>query len=324
MLRMDYYKILGIQKTATDNEIKKAWRELSFKYHPDKNINISESQRKENEKNLHEINEAYETLKDPVLRRQYDNRNANPFQQMFGDIFKQTHHNAFRNPYTQQPMHSSTMHTPMMNIFDIINELHSQQSEPIVFTMYDHQSFPSPNMSQQVSPIEIKLDITLKQSFTGGQLPIMIEREIRNGNSVYREQERIYVTVPPGIDTDEIITIPDKGSECNGIKGDIKVQIIIKRHEAFERRGLNLIYKHTITFKESIVGFDFILNYIDDTSFKIKNTRGSIIQNLEEKIIKGKGFTRDGSIGDLIIVFKVVSPKLLSEEQLSAFDTILS
>jgi DnaJ family protein B protein 4 len=321
---MDYYRILGIQSSATDNEVKKAWRELSFKYHPDKNINMSESHQKENEKKLHEINEAYETLKDPVLRRQYDHRNSNPFQQMFGDIFKQhhqtSHHTAFRNPYMQQ-----SMQTPMMNIFDIINEIHSQQSDPIVFTMYDNQHHTQQsNMTQQVNPIEVKLDLTLKQSFTGAQLPIMIEREIRNGTSIYKEQERIYITVPPGIDTDEIITIPEKGSECNGVKGDIKVQIILRRNEAFERRGLNLIYKHTITFKESIVGFDFILNYIDDTSFKIKNTRGSIIQNLEEKIIKGKGFTRDGSTGDLIIVFKVVSPKLLSEEQLTAFDTILS
>jgi DnaJ family protein B protein 4 len=307
---MDFYQILGVQPNASDSEIKKAYRELSFKYHPDKHVNSSEYQKKENDKKIKELNEAYETLKDTALRHQYDNRNINPLQHMFGDMFKQQQ-NAFRNPY----------HSPMMNIFDIINELHSQQTEPIIFTtMYDNTQF-TPNPT--VQPIEVKLPITLQQSFLGAQLPLMIEREIKNGNSVYREQEKIYVSVPPGIDTDEIITIQEKGCEHNNVKGDIKIQIFIKPHEAFERRGLNLIYKHTITFKESIVGFDFVLNYIDDTSFKIKNTRGSIIQNLEEKTIKGKGFTREGSIGDLVIVFKVLSPKLLTEEQLSTLDLIL-
>jgi DnaJ-class molecular chaperone len=322
---MDYYSILGVQQNASDTEIKKAWRGLSFKYHPDKNTNNSEQQKNENEKKLREINEAYETLKDPVLRRQYDNRNANPFQQMFGDIFKQQqsfHQQAFRNPYQQQ--------NPMMNIFDIINELHSQQGEPIIFTMYDqqhhnqtHHTQSQQSSSQPILPIEIKVDLTLQQAFTGAQVPIMIEREIKTGNTSYREQERIYVNIPQGIDTDEIITIPEKGSQHNGIKGDIKIQISLKHNEVFERRGLNLMYNHTITFKESILGFDFILNYIDNTSFKVRNIRGAIIQNLEEKIIKGKGFTRDGSTGDLVIIFKVVTPKPLTEEQLSVLDGVL-
>lgn len=343
---MDYYQTLGIQPNATDNEIKKAWRELSFKYHPDKNVNSTEHQKKENEKKIKELNEAWETLRDPVLRRQYDNRNANPFQHFFGDIFKQQHSqpNGFRNPYHTQPMMN-----PMMNIFDIINEIHNQhgqQGEPIIFTtMYEgtHMNQPThlnqqTHMNQQthpnqtnsntshnvvIQPIEIKLDLTLEQSFTGTQLPIMLEREIKNGSTVYREQERIYITITSGIDRDEIIIIPEKGNEVNGIKGDVKVQIILKHHEVFERRGLNLIYKHTISFKESIVGFDFVLNYIDATTFKVKSSRGNIIQNLEEKTIKGKGFTRDGSIGDLVIVFKVVSPKTLSEEQIESFEAVL-
>jgi DnaJ-class molecular chaperone len=326
---MDYYNILGVQPSASDTEIKKAWRSLSFKYHPDKNTNTSDQQKNENEKKIKEINEAYETLKDPVLRRQYDNRNANPFQQMFGDMFQ--NQNAFRPHHMQNPMQNPMhmhMNHPMMNIFDIINELHGQQGEPIVFTtMYDtsHQQQPhqQPTPPQPPQPIEIKLDLTLQQAFTGTQMPIMIEREIKTGNNSYREQERIYVNIPPGIDTNEIITIPEKGSDNNGIKGDIKIQICLRHHEVFERHGLNLIYKHTITFKESILGFDFVLNYIDDTSFKVKNIRGSIIQNLEEKIIKGKGFTRDGSTGDLVIVFKVVPLKPLTEEQLSALESIL-
>jgi len=316
---MDYYSLFGLQSNATDAEIKKAYRELSFKYHPDKNVNATDYQRKENEKKIKEINEAYETLKDPNLRRQYDNRNADPFQNIFSQMFnnqpgfnvqQQQQRNSFRNPYQ----------SPMVNIFDIINEIHSQNhGEPFVFTtMYEQ-----PNTPTIIPTIDVKVDVTLEQSFTGTQIPITIEREIKNGQFSYHEEEKIYVSIPAGIDSSEIITIPEKGNEYNKKKGDIKVQVCLKPHEVFERKGLNLIYKHTITFKESIVGFDFVLNYIDNSSFKIKNIRGSIIQNLEEKTIKGKGFSRDGSTGDLVIVFKVVSPKLLSEEQLATFESIL-
>jgi DnaJ family protein B protein 4 len=328
---MDYYAVLGVKPNASDNEIKKAYRELSFKYHPDKNVNSSESQKKENEIKIKDLNEAYENLKDPNLRRQYDNRNANPFHQMFGDIFRQQDmfrsQDVFRQQEQFRPQQNAFRNPYQMNIFDIINELHNQQGEPIIFTtVHDNISQPTNQPATQpiiVQPIEVKLSVTLQQSFMGTQLPIMVIREIKNGSVIYTEQEKIYVTIPPGIDTDEIITIPEKGNESNKIKGDVKIQISIRPHEVFERRGLNLIYKHTITFKESIVGFDFVLNYVDDTSFKVKNIRGSIIQNLEEKIIKGKGFTREGSTGDLIIVFKVVPPKLLSEEQLASFETLL-
>lgn len=316
---MDYYQVLGIQSNATDAEIKKAYRELSFKYHPDKHVNSSELQKKENDIKIKELNEAYETLKDPHLRRQYDNHNEHPFQHIFGDIFKQ-HQQAFRNPYQ-----SSNMQHPMMNIFDIINELHGQQGEPIIFTTSFDGHHAQSQQNHTPHPIEIKVNISLEESFIGTKIPLMIEREIKNNKGFsYREQERIYVTIPPGIDTDEMITIPEKGNEHNGVKGEVKVQIVLKPNKLFERNGLNLIYKHTITFKESIVGFDFILNHIDGNSFKIKSSRGNIIQNLEEKIIKGKGFARDGSIGDLMIVFKVLSPKTLTEEEISTLENVLS
>jgi DnaJ-class molecular chaperone len=325
---MDYYHILGVKPNATDTEIKKAYRELSFKYHPDKHVNSSDFQKKENDKKIKELNEAYETLKDPQLRSQYDIRDSNPFEKIFGEMFKHHSMNNFRNPYQQQPT---------MNIFDILNEL---QSEPIIFT-YDmngggmghngmgHNGMGHNGMAHNgmghatIEPVEIKLEITLEQAFTGSQIPIMITREIRKGISSYKEQERIYMNIPQGVDTDEIITIHEKGNEVNGTKGDVKVQIVIKHHEVFERKGLNLIHKYTIDFKQSIIGFDFVLNYIDGTSFRIKSSRGNIIQNLDEKIIKGKGFSRDGSTGDLIILFKVLSPKTLTEEQLLSIESIL-
>ena len=226
----------------------------------------------------------------------------------------------------------------MMNIFDIINELNGQQqhhSEPFVFTTIYETPQPSNDMKPnpvvktnpvvKPKPIELKVELTLEQSYTGIQLPIMIEREIKNGNSSYSESERIYIVIPPGIDSGEIITLNEKGSEINGTKGDIKIQVSLKQHQVFERQGLNLIYRHSITFKESLIGFDFILNHIDGTSFRLKSSRGNVIQNLDEKIIKGKGISREGGIiGDLIIVFKVSSPKELTDEQLTTLESLFT
>jgi DnaJ-class molecular chaperone len=311
---MDYYKVLGISQNATDKEIKRAFHELSFKYHPDKTKNCPESDQK-----MREINEAYETLKDANLRRQYDMRNSNPIQHIFSEIFRTDFRPDVRNEFRsefQMPRHFTNTRQMPINIFDIINEMHS--TEPIIFTS---------TMQEEtvISPpaIEVKVSLTLEQAYKGHNEPIVIEREIKNGKQIQRESEVIYVTVPPGIDTGEIITISEKGSQYNGIKGDVKVIIQIKPNEVFERKGLNLICKHNITFKESITGFDFIINHPDGNSFKIKSTRGNIIQNLDEKMIKGKGVSRDGSTGDMIIVFRVSSPKSLTEEQLIALESVL-
>ena len=83
--------------------------------------------------------------------------------------------------------------------------------------------------------------------------------------------------------------------------------------------GLNLIYSQTITFKESLCGFEYLLNFIDGSPLRLKSSRGNIIQNGDDKSVKGKGFTRDGQVGDLVIRFKV-TPQELSEEQILLFE----
>ena len=99
------------------------------------------------------------------------------------------------------------------------------------------------------------------------------------------EQERIYVVLPQGIDDGEILTIPEKGHCYSDVKGDIKLRIHIVAHPMFERRGLNLVYHQKITFKESICGFEGILQHVDGTSLRLVSSKGNIIQN-GEKIIE--------------------------------------
>jgi len=297
---MDFYKILNVSPNASESEIKKSYRSLSYKFHPDKNPDPSVAEQ------YKLINEAYETLNDPEKRAHYDNRN-NPLS--MDSILKEMFHghmgHGMRKPNPQ-------------NIFEEIFKMHSMggmngMPEPMIF-------FTEEPLNQQIiEPLNKQVEITFEQSFRGANIPILIEREFRKGNNLFKEQEKIYIVIPSGIDDGEIIEIADKGNGLFDKRGSLRLHIKIGHHTIFDRKGLNLIYNHTITFKESICGFEYLLHYIDGSPLKLKSSRGNIIQNGDEKSVKGKGFNRDGQTGDLIIHFKV-TPQELSDEQIALFE----
>jgi DnaJ-class molecular chaperone len=297
---MDYYEILGIPREASESAIKKAYRELSYKTHPDRNSSPDASIK------MQQLNEAYETLKDPQKRQQYDMGPQNPLENIFGNLFR-------RDPFMRQM-------NPHIQIFEM---MHQMGGEPMVFNFEDlnqaHPAHPSP----QVQILETTVELTFEQAYNGHSLPITITRDIVNGMSRTKETEKIYINTPTGIDSGEIIEIPEKGNQFQHRKGPLKVRILVKPHEVFERKGLHLSCLHTLTFKESICGFDFTLTLLDGTTLKLKSSPGHIIQNMDEKVIKGKGIQRDGGGGDLVLKFKVVPPKVLTEEQVSAFSNLL-
>ena len=307
---MDYYKILNVSPNASESEIKKAYRSLSFKYHPDKNPDPSVAEQ------YKLINEAYETLNDPQKKSQYDNRN-NPTN--IDSIFKQMF-NPHRGSFPGNP------HVPgPQNIFEEIFKMHTMHNgmnmaEPMIFFTEEPMNM---NMNHiNIEPLDKEFEITFEQSFKGGNVPIQIEREFRKGNTQFKEQEKMYITIPQGIDDGEIIELPDKGNVCFDRRGLLRLHIKITPNTTFQRKGLHLIYNHTITFKESICGFEYLIHFIDGSPLKLKSSKGNIIQNGDEKPVKGKGFTRDGQTGDLIIHFKV-TPQELTEEQLTLFEQTL-
>ena len=310
---MDYYKILGVTPNASDSEIKKAYRALSYKYHPDKNPDPSVAEQ------YKMINEAYETLNDSEKRAQYDNRNA-PLS--MDSIFKEMFGHGLRKPGN----HQHHMHMPPQNIFEEIFKMHSMggmHAEPMIFFTDDNMNINhmnQMNMNQiNIEPLDKVVEVTFEQSFKGANIPVLIEREFRKANMSFKEQEKIYIVIPPGIDDGEIIEIQDKGNGHFDRRGLLRLHIKIIHHDLFQRKGLNLIYNHTISFKESICGFEYLLHYIDSSPLKLKSSKGNIIQNGDEKTVTGKGFQRDGQTGDLIIHFKV-TPQELTEEQIALFE----
>jgi DnaJ-class molecular chaperone len=307
---MTHYDVLGIPKDATEGAIKKAYRELSFKNHPDRNPSPEASAK------MQQINEAYEVLSDPQKRSEYDTPvSASPLDDIINELFKRDQgHNPFgmfhqvhMGPRVQVHMRQGQQ---PINIFEMMQNMHLGEN-----IHFEDMSRPD--------PLDVELEITLEEAYRGHNSPLTIERQVNNGKYIATEQERVYVNMPQGIDNGEIIHIQEKGHVLRNHKSVLRVHIKIKPHEVFERKGLQLFYKHSLTFKESICGFDFMIQQLDGTGLKIKNNVGNVIQNMDEKVLKGKGMIRDGTTGELFLQFRVLPCKTLTEEQVEALLKVL-
>jgi len=180
------------------------------------------------------------------------------------------------------------------------------------------------NAMQKPSPIIKNITISMSQAFNGCKIPITIERWITNQHVKKHEQETLYITIPKGIDNNEIIVAREKGNVINDtFKGDVKIFIKINNNSPLIRKGLDLIYKKTITLKEALCGFSFDLEYIDGRKFKINNKQGNIIVPNFNKQIPKMGMERDGQKGSLIIQFSVEFPETLPKETIVKLETLL-
>ena len=188
-----------------------------------------------------------------------------------------------------------------------------------------------PHSSKQYTNPKIKpdsinkiIEISMIEAFTGCKIPVNISRWIIESNMKHNEDETIYVDIPKGIDNDEIIVLENKGNITDSSnKGDIKIKIVVNNSSKFERNGIDLVYKKTISLKDSLCGFSFDLKYIDGREFKINNEVGNIIPSAFRKIISKMGMERDGDVGNLVIIFNIEYPTLLTLEQVKELEKIL-
>lgn len=305
-----YYNILGVNENATKDEIKKAYRKLQMKYHPDKNPGCQESNDM-----TQRINEAYETLGDERKREEYDMLKKNPFMRMDGR--------------GSDPME------------DILNAFFGgNMGFPAGFPQGFTQGFPPSakihvfhgppgNMGfqqalQKPTPIIKNIEITMQQVLTGANIPIEIERwTLENGVKVF-ENETVYVTIPEGIDDNELIILRDKGNIINEMcKGDIKLFVKVKNDTIFKRSGLDLILEKNISLKDSLCGFTFEIKYVNGKSYTLNNNKGNIIPPEYRKVYPGMGLKRDSHKGNMIIIFHIDFPEKLNEEQINKLVDIL-
>ena len=253
---MDYYGILGIEPNATQDEIKKSYRKLSLKYHPDRKNGNSDMFKK--------INEAYSILSDDTKRRNYDITGNNTLnfknkKSMPDDIGDFISH-LFQNQFSSGNDNSHFMNSmPNVNIYRNSTDFFKTVKKP--------------------EAIEKHIQISLVDSYSGIKYPVEIERWIIFENVKRLEKETIYVDIPKGIDTGEIITLENKGNIFDDKnKGDIKIYVKVINNGIFIRNGLNLILEREITLKESLTGFSIEFKHLNGKTYCIRNDEGDIIK----------------------------------------------
>jgi DnaJ-class molecular chaperone len=312
----NFYNTLGVNEKATGDEIKKAYRTLQMKYHPDKNQSSQESINM-----TQKINEAYETLGDQQKREEYDftRNNTNPFMRM------------------NSTGGGGRMDHPADDLFKMFFGFPGMGGQggfpgmgPGGFTnMPGVRIFHGGPMGfqeaiQKPSPIIKTLIITMEQVLTGATIPLDIEKWVIDNGLKVHELETIYVTVPQGIDDNEIIILRDKGNVLNEqVKGDVKIFIKINNDTNFKRSGLDLIFDKKITLKESLCGFSFEIKYINGKSYTLNNNKGNIIPPDYKKVYPGMGLTRGEHKGNMIIHFQVEFPESLTAEQIEKLTDVL-
>jgi DnaJ-class molecular chaperone len=327
----NFYEVLGVPETASQEDIKKAYRQLSLKYHPDRNGNSAESTTK-----FQSISAAYDVLGDEDKRRQHDMQSK--FANGGGGM---PFHFAQGMPFAHggqggMPTFFTTSTNGSFDPSDILNFMSNNffggpggggikiDANGI---RVGNNMFNMENIGQRLAkpvPIVKTETISLGKAYTGYNMPIEITRWIVEGDVKREETETIYIPIPAGIDNNEIIILRDKGnvlSESN--KGDIKVFIKIQNETEFVRNGLDLILNKTISLKDALCGFAFDMTFLDGRVFKLNNNVGNIITHNYNKVIQGMGMKRDDHTGNLLINFTVTFPEQLSTEQVEALQKIL-
>lgn len=309
---LNYYKILNIPETATADEIKKSYRTLSMMHHPDRNPNDPNSTRR-----FQEIGEAYEVLSDPKQRKLYDLKRNNP-------IFHALHHG------TKGPAGDASAEGFAPHFINVLNNLFSgqgsqcQKDEEFIFNSlfnrgthtHGHGSMSSNERDRErPSPLTTTLVVSYENMYLGALMPIEIERWFMEDGVKKYETEILYVSVPKGVDENEIIMIPNKGNSMSDTcKGDVKVFIKLDNTMSpeFKRHGIDLVFEKEISLKDALCGFSFAIKHLNGTNYTINNF-GRIIHPGHVKKIPQLGIKRDEHVGNLVILFKISFPNSLDE-----------
>lgn len=342
----DYYQILGLTKNATEDEIKKAYKKLAIKYHPDKNPENPE----EAAKKMAEINEAYGILGDKNKRAEYDNPQPKfnfggdggfgGFEFDLSDIFGSFGFggSAQRKQYRQKVGESLRIR---------VNITLEEAFTGITKTIKVSRKVLCPDCqgvggvggvggsgTKTCQRCSGSGQIRYRQAnmFVQSECPechgmgTQIENKCSHcqGSGRIDKEEEITFTIPKGVESGDILNIEGKGNEIrDGITGNIIIEIQEIPHELFERSGGNLIYNHIISLDTAILGNDSVIIPTINSDIKIKLDPGT--QSGKMIRIKGKGMPErynSESRGDLIIRFIVFIPNKLTNEEKEIIESL--
>jgi len=301
MAGKDYYKILGVSKDASDADLKKAYRKLAMKFHPDQNQGDKKA-----EESFKEVNEAYAVLSDKEKRRQYDMFGADGFQQRFSqeDIFSNFD---FGQVFREFGFGSE----------DVLGRIFGGMGgrRPSGRGGY-YSGGPFGRTAQQPqkgTDLLMDMQVSLKEAVFGGSKVAGFNK----GAGV----ERVTVKIPPGISSGKKLRIAGKGQQgaWGGPAGDILIKILVAPHPVFDRKGDNLITSREITLTQAVLGTQIEVPTLDNKTLSLKVPPGT--QSHTQLRLKDHGVPRFNKTGrgDLYVKIIVRLPKSLTPEQEELF-----
>ncbi|MCX8117342.1 MAG: DnaJ domain-containing protein [Desulfobacterota bacterium] len=289
MATRDYYEILGVSKNASEEEIKRAYRKLAMKYHPDRNPN-----KKEAEERFKEINEAYAVLSDKEKRKQYDTFGAEGFRQRF------TQEDIFRG-FDIDEILSGLFGGRMRTEFKFGGGRRGFDFGDLFGSAYGFQE-----TAQKGEDIVYELPLTIEEVASGAEKRITYRKD--------GKVEEVSVKVPKGIPAGKKLRLAGKGMEGKrgGPPGDLYLQITIQDHPIYTREGDDLIVEKEIRFSEAVLGGSIEVPTLEGTK-RVKIPPGT--QSHTKLRLKGLGlphFQKEGR-GDEYVKVIVKVPKKISE-----------
>jgi curved DNA-binding protein len=286
---IDYYKILGIDKKATQEEVKKAYRKLARKYHPDLNPNDKNAK-----VNFQQINEANEVLSDPEKRKKYDQYGEE--WQHAGEYEKAQQNRKQYTGATGTEFSDTSFEGDFSDFFESLfgRTVREDRSRQVRFRGEDYNA---------------ELHLSLSDAFETHRQTLTV-----NGKN-------IRITIPAGIENGQTIKITGHGGPGmnGGPNGDLYITFAIANHPGFKRSGNDLYTKVELDLYTAVLGGEIT---IDTLSGKIKLKVKPETQNGSKIKLKGKGFPvykKEGQYGDLYVTYSVLIPVNLTPKQKELF-----
>jgi len=291
----DYYKILGVEKGASKDDIKKAFRKLAHEHHPDKNKGNTDSEQK-----FKEASEAYSVLSDDAKRSQYDRfGSAGPGGGGFSGAQGAQGFGGFDFSGFQNGGFNFSQGGVEFDLGDIFGEF-----------------FGGGRRARKGRNITVDVEIQFKDSIFG------IEKEVSINGSKFA------IKIPPGIENGQGLRVGGKGEEGAGGRGDLIVRIWVKDHPVFRKEAFNLVMELPIKLTLALTGGTVDIETLEG-KLEVKIPSGT--SHREILRIKGKGvpyetsggiFGTGGRRGDLLIVTHVELPRKLSKRAREIIDQL--
>jgi curved DNA-binding protein len=280
---IDYYEILGTKKTATEEEIKNAYRKLARKLHPDLNPNDKDANKK-----FQQLNEANEVLSDPVKRKKYDQYGKD---WQHSDQYEQARQSGRRNG--RQGSADGFEGDDFSDFFSSMFGGGGSRSK----AKYRGQDYNS------------QLQLSLRDVYTTHQQTMNIN------------EKTVRITIPAGVENGQSIKLKGYGAPGanGGPSGDLYLTFAISNDPRFKRKGNDLYLNEDLELYTAVLGGDITL---ETMSGKIKLKVQPETQNGTKTRLKGKGFPlykKEGEFGDLYITYSIKIPTKLTEKQIDLF-----